>query len=127
MSDLRPTGIPITLGGEQRNLLFTINAIDEVQSQTGKSMDDVIEELTDQKTSLQTLKLLVTALINDEIRRERHYGRSKAEEVTEEEVGWMLSQENIVEATAAVLRAYGYSLPEPDEFASPNAESGPTG
>lgn len=126
MSDLRPTGIPITLGGEQRNLLFTINAIDEVQSQTGKSMDDVIEELTDQKTSLQTLKLLVTVLINDEIRKERYYGRSEAKEVTEEEVGWMLSQENIVEATAAVLRAYGYSLPEPDEFASPNAESGLT-
>ena len=30
---------------------------------------------------------------------------------------------NVLEVTMAVLQAYGLSLPEPDEFASPNGES----
>lgn len=126
MSDLRPIGVPIMLGGEQRNLLFTINAIDKVQSITGKTMDEVMEELAEEETSIRTLRFLVTVLINDEVQRKQHYGCGELKEVTEKETGWMLTQENIVEATEKIMLAYGYSLPEPDEFASPNVESGRT-
>lgn len=126
MSDLRPIGVPIVLGGEQRDLLFTVNAIDEIQSTTGRPVDEVVHDLQDKMQAVKTLRFLMTVLINDDIRRKRRSGRTEEKPLLEEEVGWMLTQDNIVEATGAVLVAYGVSLPEPDEFASPNAESGLT-
>lgn len=126
MSDLRPKGIPITLGGEQRDLLFTVNAIDEIQSATDRPVDEVVHDLQDKMQAVKTLRFLMTVLINDDIRRKRRTGRTEEKPLSEEEVGWMLTQDNIVEATGAVLVAYGVSLPEPDEFASPNVESGLT-
>lgn len=126
MSDLRPKGIPITLGGEQRDLLFTVNAIDEIQSATDRPVDEVVHDLQDKMQAVKTLRFLMTVLINDDIRRKRRTGHTEEKPLSEEEVGWMLTQDNIVEATGAVLVAYGVSLPEPDEFASPNVESGLT-
>lgn len=126
VSDLRPKGIPITLGGEQRDLLFTVNAIDEIQSATDRPVDEVVHDLQDKMQAVKTLRFLMTVLINDDIRRKRRTGHTEEKPLSEEEVGWMLTQDNIVEATGAVLVAYGVSLPEPDEFASPNVESGLT-
>lgn len=41
-----------------------------------------------------------------------------------QEVGDLIGMDNIVEVTAAVLSAYGYSLPKADEEDNPNRESG---
>ena len=60
------------------------------------------------------------ALLNDEAERMPQEGLKT---YTEQETGWLITQENVLEVTMAVLQAYGLSLPEPDEFASPNGES----
>lgn len=44
--------------------------------------------------------------------------------VKDQEVGDFIGMDNIVEVTAVVLSAYGYSLPKADEEDDPNRESG---
>lgn len=124
MSDLRPVGIPINIGGEERHLLFTLNAIDEIQTRFDEPVGEVLDRLTDKKVAVDALKGVMTALINDDIRRKKHDKETVQEEFTEEEVGWMIHAFNMNEIVIAVLVAYGYSLPEPDEFDSPNMEAG---
>lgn len=119
MSDLKPKGVPIMLDGEERRLLFTLNVVDEVQDHYGCAVEEVIDRLTDKKESAKTLRYLTAVLLNDEA--ERSEGRKA---YTEKEVGWLITQDNVLEVTVAVLKAYGLSLPEPDEYASPNEKGG---
>ena len=83
------------------------------------NIEEVIDRLTDKKESAKTLRYLTTVLLNDEA--ERSEGRKTH---TEKEVGWLITQDNVLEVTVAVLKAYGLSLPEPDEYASPNGKGG---
>lgn len=119
MSDLRPVGIPINLGGEERHLLFTLNAMDTLESDYDKPIEEIINQLTDKKTSWRTLKKILTVIMNDSLERE-----GKEPVITEHDVGWWVHGGNILEVSIAVMKAYGYSLPEPDEFESPNGETG---
>lgn len=111
------------LDEEERHLLFTLNVIDEVQEHYNCSLEEVIDKLTDKKESAKTLRYLVMVLLNDEVERLNQEG---SRTYTEKEVGWFINQDNVLEVTMAVLQAYGLSLPEPDEFESPNAQSGQT-
>ena len=124
MSDLRPVGIPIDIGGEERHFLFTLNAIDEIQCRFDEPLEKVIDKLTNKKMAAKALRGVVTVLINDDIRRKKHDKLTNEEEFTEEEVGWLLHEGNILDVTMIVLLAYGKSLPEPDEFAPPKQETG---
>ena len=38
MSDLRPTGAPVTIGGQEYNILFTIGAIEAIQETCNKDV-----------------------------------------------------------------------------------------
>jgi hypothetical protein len=119
MSDLNPIGEVIVLDGVERHLLFTLNVIDELQDKQNATLDEVVSKLTDKKESNKALKCILSTLLNDEA--ERTGGKLKT--YTEKEVGWLVTIQNVMEVTVAVLRAYGYSLPEADEFDShPNAE-----
>lgn len=125
MSDLRPRGIPIVLDGVERHLLFTLNIIDELQDKYGKTIHDIIDELTRADVAQHTLRDIVTVLLNDEARREERKGRNeKYPMVTERDVGDMIGMDNYYQITAAILLAYGISLPEPEDE-DPNPESGP--
>lgn len=119
MSDLQPTGKILVIGGEERRLLFTLNVVDEVQDHYGCSLEEVIDRLTDKKESAKTLRYLTMTLLNDEAERSPKAGLKT---YTEKEAGWIITRDNVLEVTMAVLQAYGLSLPEPDEYASPNAE-----
>lgn len=119
MSDLRPKGIPVTIGGVERHFLFTLNAIDEIQDHYKMPLSEVIEKFADKEESYKTMRYVITVLLNDEAEREN--GQST---VTEKEVGWMITLENEAEIITAVFRAYGYSLPEGDK--DPNRMSGTT-
>ena len=67
----------------------------------------------------------ISTLINHEAEREKRKNPDCAlETVTDQEVGDLIGMDNIVEVTAAVLSAYGYSLPKADEEDDPNRESG---
>lgn len=124
MSDLRPRGIPVALGGVERRFLFTLNTIDSIQDETEKNMKEIMTDLADEDLSNKTLKYLVKTLINHEVEREKRKNPDcTLKEVTEQEVGDLIGMDNVVEVTAAVLTAYGYSLPKAEED-DPNRESG---
>ena len=125
MSDLRPRGIPVVLDGIEHRFLFTLNTIDSIQDETDKNMKDIMMELADEASSNKTLIYLVKTLINHEAEREKRKNPDCVlETVTDQEVGDLIGMDNIVEVTAAVLSAYGYSLPKADEEDDPNRESG---
>ena len=125
MSDLRPRGIPVVLDGVEHRYLFTLNTIDSIQDETDKNMKDIMMDLADEESSNKTLIYLVKTLINHEAEREKRKNPDCAlETVTDQEVGDLIGMDNIVEVTAAVLSAYGYSLPKADEEDDPNRESG---
>ena len=125
MSDLRPRGIPVVMDGVEHRFLFTLNTIDFIQDETDKNMKDIMMELADEESSNKTLIYLVKTLINHEAEREKRKNPDCAlETVTDQEVGDLIGMDNIVEVTAAVLSAYGYSLPKADEEDDPNRESG---
>ena len=125
MSDLRPRGIPVVLDGVEHRFLFTLNTIDSIQDETDKNMKDIMMDLADEESSNKTLIYLVKTLINHEAEREKRKNPDCAlETVTDQEVGDLIGMDNIVEVTAAVLSAYGYSLPKADEEDDPNWESG---
>ena len=121
MSDLRPIGRAVMLDGAERHFLFTLNVVDEVQDHYDCSLEEVINKLTDKKESIKALRYLTMALLNDEAERSP---QAELQTYTEQEAGWLITQENVLDVTMAVLQAYGLSLPEPDEFASPNGEGG---
>ncbi len=124
MSDLKPRGVPVVLDGVERRFLFTLNVIDDIQSETGKNMKEIMQELADEEKMKDTLKYLVTTLVNDEVERmKRKDPDSGLSAITQREAGELIGMDNIVEITAAVMLAYGYSLPEPEKD-DPNQESG---
>lgn len=123
MSRLQPRGIPIVLEGEERHFLFTLNTIDVLQDKYGKSMDEIFEELQEEETATNTLKEIVTVLLNKESEREKRLGGRDIPKITENEVGELIGMDNIGEIVTAVFRAYGYSMPEADEN-DPNQKSG---
>lgn len=111
MSDLRPMGVETELGGQKRNLLFTINAIDEIQEKCNMPLMDTMKyvaKAADGKMDHETLenfRIMVTALVNSE----------SGEHYSEEDVGRWITIENYRQVAWKVLEAYGISLPDPDE------------
>jgi hypothetical protein len=110
MSDLRPRGIEVELSGQKRELLFTINKIDEIQSEMSLPIFDAMEAVVgaaDGDLSKETLdgfkKILSILLTNEE------------ETITEDEVGEMVEIRNIRTVAWLVLNAFGISNPEQDE------------
>lgn len=124
MSDLRPTGITVNLGGQERKLLFTLNAIDVLQDEHGKPIEDIIRSISDDGKDHKIFLSIVTALLNDEAEREKIMNGRELPVVTPQLAGWMVTHDNYAEVFIAVLKAYGYSMPEPDEDSDPNLESG---
>lgn len=125
MGDLNPQGVPLVLGGEERHLLFTLNAIDEIQSTFGMPLEDAMNRLTERETADSTLKSIVRILANDEVERLSYKGgECSLKPLDEKEAGWLLTNRNMRDAFLAVLEAYGGSLPEPDEDEDPNRTGG---
>lgn len=128
MSDLRPKGVEIEIGGQKRTLLFTINAIDEIQEKCNMPLLDAMKYVaqaadgeTDHDT-VQNFRAIITVLLNDE----------NSGSLTEKEVGRMIDIGNYSSVAWTVLNAYGISNPDPDEEddeedeedEAPNVETG---
>ncbi len=124
MSDLRPRGVPVMVEGVERHFLFTLNVIDEIQDHYDMSLSDVVDKLTDKKESLKVMRYLIAALLNDEVARKGTEEKQNLKLYSEEEVGWIVDATNMEKMTVALLKAYGLSIPEPDEDVSPNPVSG---
>ena len=117
MSDLQPRGIAFEVGGVERHFLFTLAAVDEIQAKYELPVSQVITRLADDEQVYQTIAVLTTILINDEIRRTG----SGEKEVTEQEIKWVLDVPAADRLVGVLLKAYGYALPE-DEDQDPNGE-----
>lgn len=125
MSDLKPVGIPIELDGVERRFLFTLNVIDTVESHYGCSVFDALKKLTDPETRNEALRFFVTTLVNDDAEFERYKNpESDLQAITEKQAGWLVTVNNSEEVFQAILKAYGISVPEPDEDEDPNQTSG---
>lgn len=124
MSDLRPTGTPVVVEGEERHLLFTLNAIDELQESFDLDLGQIVDNLTDKQLSSDTLRKMLTILLNDEAEREALKG-NELKRYTVKEIGWVLTLDNQLEYALAILKAYGLSLPEAEEN-DPNRMGGQT-
>lgn len=111
MSDLRPNGIKVEIGGQERNLLFTINVIDEIQASCNMPLFDAMGIIAgaaggqmDHET-LVVYRHMLTALLN----------RENQGNLTEKEVGEMVDLQSYIPMAVAMLQAYGISMPERDE------------
>lgn len=122
MGSMNPRGIAVEFEGEVRHLLFTLNVIDEIQTEYDKTIHEVIQDLTEGDVYDGQLRRLVTILLNDEARRSAKKDE-KIEKVTESDVGDMIGLDNYNEVLVSLLKAYGISLPEPEEDDDPNPKS----
>ncbi len=117
MSDLQPQGIPITLlDGVERHFLFTLSAVDIIQSHYDLALATVIAKLADEREVYDTISYLAAVLINDEIRR----SGLVEEKMTQERIRDLIDVPLAGKISRAILRSYGYSLPENDEDDDPN-------
>ena len=118
MSDLRPKGIPVSLlDGIERDILFTLAVVDEVQAEYNEPVGKVMARLTDSMQTYQVLTKLLTMLINDSIRR----SKSGDDPITEDDVKELIDVPLAAKLVGPVMKAFGYSLPE-DEDEDPNAK-----
>ena len=111
MSVLNPRGVKIDLGGKEYEFLFTLNAIDQLQDESGMSLQECIKSLTEPETVTKMLRMTAKILINDYLERTEEH----PEFVTDKTVGWFVTLENQGDVLVAILKAYGISMPEPDE------------
>lgn len=99
MSAIKDGRYPIELGGKTQHLLFSLNALDEIQDKFG-GYDKLAKVLNqDNKDWIKNTKWLLALLINE--------GAEEDEpEVTEKQVGRWIHTGNIVEVQSAILKAF---------------------
>ena len=116
MSDMRPSGIAVTVGGVERHVLFTLAVVDEIQSKYNLPVSEVITKMSDEMEVYPVLVSIIASLINDEIIRKE----TGEDPVTEE---WLKRNITVPECDGiitAILQSYGISVPEKDEDEDPN-------
>lgn len=122
MSDLRPEGVKVKIGGQEYKFLLTINKIDEIQTRCNMPLSDAVELIAaaaDGETEGKTLKVYRSVL-------------SILMDVPEQEAGEKVTFADYQRVAWAMLAAYGISMPEPDdeedeeedEEPSPNLQTG---
>ncbi len=120
MSDLRPEGIQVELGGEERRLLFTVNVIDEIQSRMDEGIFDVMDHIAaaaDGDFSHEAIRAfcsVVAILVNG----------GEDGPLTDRDVGRMVTKDSYRSTAWAVLAAFGLSMPERDEDDEDEDEDG---
>jgi hypothetical protein len=128
MSDLRPSGTPVVIGGQERKLLFTISVIDEIQAECNKPLIDAVKGVVEVSAgkrdheSLTDFYKVLAALLD----------RGSKKHVTLDMIDGLVPPIKFAEVSMAILQAFGISMPdkdeddddEEDEDESPNVETG---
>lgn len=99
MSAIKDGRYPVVLAGKERHLLFSLNALDEIQDKFGgyDKLHEVFNQ--DNKDWIKNTKWLLALLINE--------GAEDDEpEVTEKQVGRWIHTGNIAEVQRAILKAF---------------------
>ena len=119
MSDLRPKPRKIKLGGREFGLLFSINAIDDIQDHFDIPIANLIELLQDERDVFKNLRYLLTVLINEAIDDEE-----KGEpHVDERWVGRKITPENLQSLCDDILKSFSDGTPETEDEENPNVKS----
>lgn len=110
MSDLNPKGVSAMIDGGEHRLLFSINAIDEIQDRLNMPFLDAIEHVahvadrSTAKEDLQVLKTIVSVLIS-----------TPEKQITDSQIGDMIEFREMTGIAWKLLEAYGLHMPEPSE------------
>lgn len=111
MSDLRPEGIKVELGGKEYRLLFTINVIDEIQSRLNEGIFDAMDHIAEAAEgdwgheTIMAFCSIVAILLNG----------GEEGPLTGKDVARMVTKNTYRPVAWAVMAAFGLSMPETDE------------
>ncbi|MCD7736961.1 MAG: hypothetical protein LUI07_08400 [Lachnospiraceae bacterium] len=131
MGDLKPRGVTVTLeGAGERHLLFDFNVIEALQDKYEKSLWEIMNDIVNNSQKKGTwenipmFRFVLATLLNAECERARLLHGEEIPAVEERDVGCMVGIDNYGEVLKAILKAYGISMPEPEQPEDPNAKSG---
>lgn len=90
--------VKIKLGGKERSLVFTLNALDEYEELTGRN---ALQENIFQNISAKETKALLYAVIKQD-----------DPDITIDDIGKMVSVSNFEEVLTALAKAYNVDTPD---------------
>lgn len=116
MSDLNPRGVQVEVCGEQRSLLFTLNAIDAVQSELDMPVLEALDiMLNDRAKQPKFVKTMLKILLDSEADRVKLQTGQDLRRFSEEEIGMLIGMDNVLDIIVVIFKAYGISMPESSE------------
>lgn len=125
MSDLRPKGSKIKLGEKEYGMLFSLNAIDDIQDHFNISISELGDLFQDEKKQIKNLRYIITVLLNEYIDFQNDENGGNAELLDERYVGRHVNGSNIGDLIAAIYGSFSDGAIETDEAdeTDPNLKS----
>lgn len=123
MSDLRPKGTKLTLGGKEYGLRFTLNAIDDIQDHFDVAIEELPKLFDEPKTRIKNIRYLITALINEDIACVNDETGGNAPLLDERYIGRQIDARNMGDIMTAIYACFADGTPRKDEDEIPLAAS----
>ena len=111
MSDLKPKPVLIELGGKEFGLLFSLNAIDDIQERFDIPISELGDFMRDERTAIRAVRTLLTILINEWI----DDAENDEKHVDERWVGRKITVDRIGELKDAIYSSFADSLPDSED------------
>lgn len=120
MSAIKDGGYTVTLKGKEYRLLFTLNALDELQTKTG-GYDKLTEVFSQSNQNwVKDTKWLLTMLINEGLLEEDE----NATLFTEQQIGRMIHVGNIKEIQRAIYASFAMGMAGDSEESTGEEKNG---